>query len=77
MKDASVVPKIMDNMTCHGKFDLVTVGPYEIESVRFLGGQPYDSTVPDKKPKLVSSKDSPMMSIVFKNGCVAQFRGRF
>jgi len=75
LSDPSVVPKIMDIMTCQGQYNLTKVGPYEIESIRFLGEPAYDSTVPNKKPKLFTSKSSPMMTLRFTNGCVAQFRG--
>ena len=64
----------MDVMTCKGTFDLKTVGQYEVESIRYLGEPAYDSTTPDNKPKLVTSKSSPMMTIRFTNGTVAQFR---
>lgn len=65
----------MDIMTCGGQYNLTTVGPYEVESIRFLGEPGYDSTRPNKKPKLATSKSAPMISIAFKNGCIAQFRG--
>lgn len=74
LKDPSVVPKIMNIMTSKGQFDLKKVGSYEIESIRFLGDPPYDSTTASKRPKLVTSKSSPMMTIRFSNGTVAQFR---
>ena len=61
-------------MTCEGQFNLKTVGPYEVESIRYLGEPPYDSTTTTKRPKLVTSKSSPMMTIRFTNGTVAQFR---
>ena len=61
-------------MTCEGKFNLDRVGTYEVESVRFLGEPPYDSTTPDNLPRLATSKSSPMMTIRFTNGTVAQFR---
>lgn len=64
----------MNIMTCDGQFKLETVGPYTVESIRYLGDPPYDSTTRDKKPKLAASKSSPMMTIRFTNGCVAQFR---
>jgi hypothetical protein len=64
----------MNSMTCEGQFKLETVGPYTVESIRYLGDPPYDSTTRDKKPKLAASKSSPMMTIRFTNGCVAQFR---
>jgi len=74
LKESSVVPKIMDIMTCQGKFNLESVGPYKLESIRYLGKPPYDSTTPDNLPKLVTSKSSPMMTLRFTNGTVAQFR---
>lgn len=74
MKDPSVVPKIMDIMTCEGKFTLKNVGPYKVESIRYLGEPAYDSTTPNNLPKLVTSKSSPMMTLRFTNGTVAQFR---
>lgn len=74
LKDPSVVPKIMNIMTCEGQFNLKTVGPYKVESIRYLGDPPFDSTTKTKRPKLVTSKSSPMMTIRFTNGTVAQFR---
>jgi phosphomannomutase len=71
-----VVTKIMDAMTNNGKFDtLDTVGPYKVASVRYLGVPGYDSSQPDRQPLLPCSKSSPMMTIRFENGCIAQFRG--
>lgn len=75
ISDPSVVDKIMNLMTCDGQFNLKSVGPYEVDSIRFLGEPGYDSSMPNKKPKLATSKSSPMMTITFKNGCTAQFRG--
>lgn len=74
LKDPSVVPKIMDIMTCKGEFNLKTVGPYEVESIRYLGEPAYDSTTADNLPTLATSKSSPMMTLRFTNGTVAQFR---
>ena len=75
LKDMSVVPRILNAMTLGGNFgQLKVVGPYAVESIRFLGEPGYDSTTPDKKPTLPTSKSSPMMTIRFSNGCVAQFR---
>lgn len=54
---------------------MTSVGGYEVESIRDLSYPGYDSTTVDKRPTLPTSKSSPMMSIRFKNGCVAQFRG--
>ena len=59
---------------CHVPKTIMThVGPYEIESIRDLGYPGYDSTTPDKKPLFSVSKLSPMMTLRFKNGTVAQF----
>jgi phosphoglucomutase/phosphoglucomutase/phosphopentomutase len=69
------VKSILDHMTNHGNLQtLTTVGPYAVESIRYLGEPGYDSQRLDKKPILPTSKSSPMMTIGFKNGCVAQFR---
>lgn len=74
LKDMSVVPTLMDHLTSGGKYDRKTLGEYEIESVRYLGEPGYDSTQPDGKPTLPTSAASPMMTLRFTNGCVAQFR---
>lgn len=47
---------------------------YDIASIRYLGHNGYDSTTADKKPVLPTSKSSPMVTIRFTNGGVAQFR---
>ena len=74
LQDPSVVHRIMDRIRCNGTYD-IDVAPYKIESIRDLGEPGYDSTTPDKKPKLPTSKSSPMMTICFTNGCVVQLRG--
>ena len=74
LKDMSVVPTLMDHLTSGGKYDRKTLGEYEVESVRYLGEPGYDSTQPDGKPTLPTSAASPMMTLRFTNGCVAQFR---
>jgi phosphomannomutase len=71
--DPGVVHTIMDRIRCNGTYK-IDVGPYEIESVRDLGEPGYDSLTSDKKPTLPTSKSSPMMTLRFTNGCVAQFR---
>jgi phosphomannomutase len=74
---SSVVANIFDAITHHGAFDtLDTVGPYKVSSVRYLGEPGYDSLAssPDKKPSLPCSKTSPVLTVRFENGCVAQFR---
>eukprot|EP00538_Stauroneis_constricta_P011357 CAMPEP_0119546788 /NCGR_PEP_ID=MMETSP1352-20130426/1048_1 /TAXON_ID=265584 /ORGANISM="Stauroneis constricta, Strain CCMP1120" /LENGTH=642 /DNA_ID=CAMNT_0007591515 /DNA_START=81 /DNA_END=2009 /DNA_ORIENTATION=+ len=73
MHDSSVVNPIMNRIRNGGKYD-IDVGPYEIESVRDLGEPGYDSLTPDNKPTLPTSNSSPMMTLRFTNGCIAQFR---
>lgn len=68
-----MLPQIMEKMTCGGKFNLDTVGPYKVESIRYLGEPAYDSTTDDNLPKLATSKASPMITLVFSNA-TAQFR---
>ncbi|CAB9529585.1 Glucose 1,6-bisphosphate synthase [Seminavis robusta] len=64
----------------HGHYDLQwaiqldTVGPYKVDSTRYLGEPAYDSTTDNKLPRLATSKSSPMITLRFTNGCVAQFR---
>lgn len=74
--DPSVVSTLMNCITHHGACDtLQAVGPYPVESIRYLGVPGYDSTRPDKIPVLLCSASSPMLTLRFVNGCVAQFRG--
>ncbi|GKY98377.1 hypothetical protein MPSEU_000795300 [Mayamaea pseudoterrestris] len=74
--DTSLAPRIMDDLTGKGSFTtLKAVGPYEVEAIRYLGEPGYDSRTVDNKPTLPTSKSSPMLSLTFKNGLVAQFRG--
>lgn len=72
LKDKKVVPKIFDSLR-EGGYP-TEVGGYEIEGIRYLGEPGFDSSQPDQRPRLPTSKSSPMMTIFFKNGCVAQFR---
>ena len=73
MKDPGAVEIIMRHIRQNGTYK-VDVGPYVIESIRDLGEPGYDSTTSDNRPTLPTSKSSPMISIRFANGCVAQFR---
>jgi phosphomannomutase len=73
LEDPTLVPKIMERIRCDGKYD-IDVSPYQIAAIRDLGEPGYDSTTADKRPTLPTSKSSPMMTISFSNGCVAQFR---
>lgn len=73
LKDSKIVDKIFVDIRNGGQY-METVGPYEIESIRDLGYPGFDSTTADKKPTLPVSKSSPMLTIRFKNGTVAQFR---
>mmetsp|Transcript_16920 Transcript_16920/g.32040 ORF Transcript_16920/g.32040 Transcript_16920/m.32040 type:complete len:613 (-) Transcript_16920:87-1925(-) len=66
--------KIFNDIRHNGDY-ISNVGPYEVESIRDLGFPGYDSTTTDKRPTLPVSKSSPMITICFKNGTVAQFRG--
>nr|KAI8734278.1 phosphoglucomutase-2-like [Biomphalaria glabrata] len=50
-----------------------TCGPYEISHVRDLTVG-YDSSTPDNKPILPTSKSSHMITFTFSNGCVATLR---
>ena len=42
--------------------------------IRYLGDPPYDSTTASKRPRLFTSRSSPLMTIRFSNGTVASFR---
>lgn len=68
-----VTLQIMDRIRCNGKYDL-DLSPYQVEAIRDLGVPGYDSSKPDNKPTLPTSKSSPMISLTFTNGCIAQFR---
>jgi len=76
MEDNSVVGTIMNRITNNGAFGTLAqaVGPYKVSAVRYLGEPGYDSTQPDRKPILPCSKSTPMVTLRFENGCVAQFR---
>ena len=63
----------MERIRSGGKYDL-DLSPYKVTAIRDLGEPGYDSTKEDKKPTLPTSKSSPMISLTFTNGCVAQFR---
>jgi phosphomannomutase len=75
-RDPAVISTaIFNHITNQGRYDRKAVGSsYEIESIRDLGHPGYDSTTSDKKPTLPTSKSSPMLTLRFTNGCVAQFR---
>lgn len=71
--EPSKIVKILDDLRNGGKyFDFVS--GYKVSSIRDLGFPGYDSTTSNKKPTLPISKSSPMLTIRFDNGCVAQFR---
>jgi len=72
--DPDTIEKIFQQIRNDGKY-LSEVGPYKVESIRDLGFPGYDSTTADNKPTLPVSKSSPMITIRFTNGTVAQFRG--
>ncbi len=71
--DKKITQKIMEKIRNEGNY-MKSVGPYDVTSIRDLGFPGFDSTTEDKKPTLPVSKSSPMMTIHFANGCVAQFR---
>lgn len=74
-EDPDVVTIVLNRMRNYGQYDLKVVGGrYEVASIRDLGVPGYDSTTPDHRPLLPTSKSSPMVTISFTNGCVAQFR---
>ncbi len=72
--DPEIIRKVLEDMRNNGEY-MKTVGPYEIKSIRDLGYPGYDSTTENKKPTLPTSKSSPMITLHFTNGTVAQFRG--
>ena len=87
LDDPSNIPLIMDHITQGGTFERLRIPGvhsgdddddeikfYEIASIRYLGEPGYDSTTTDKRPVLATSKSSPMVTIRFTNGGVAQFR---
>jgi len=67
------VSNIFNAIRNEGKY-MSHVGHYKICSIRDLGHPGFDSSSPDKKPVLPTSKSSPILTIRFQNGCVAQFR---
>eukprot|EP00795_Rhopilema_esculentum_P000450 gene450-10122_t len=50
------------------------IGGVKISSIRDLSGDGYDSTKPDKKPVLPTSRSSEMITFVFENGVTATIR---
>jgi len=67
------VSNIFNAIRNEGKY-MSHVGHYKICSIRDLGHPGFDSSSPDNKPVLPTSKSSPILTIRFENGCVAQFR---
>ena len=74
VNEPDIVNKVFEQIR-HGGNYFSKVGSYKVESIRDLGYPGYDSTTTDRKPTLPVSKSSPMITIRFENGCVAQFRG--
>jgi phosphomannomutase len=72
-EDKAVIANIMDEIRNNGNY-VTSVGKYQVASIRDLGEPGYDSTKADKKPTLPTSNSSPMITMSFTNGCVAQFR---
>jgi phosphomannomutase len=73
LDDPTVVFRIFDRIRNEGNY-MTHVGPYEVTNIRDLGEPGYDSSTADNYPTLPTSQTSPMMTISFSNGCVAQFR---
>ncbi|GMI43744.1 hypothetical protein TrCOL_g11690 [Triparma columacea] len=71
--DPAVVAKIISGIRNGGEYFKEVAG-YEVAGIRDLGEPGYDSSKPDNKPTLPTSASSPMITISFTNGCVAQFR---
>lgn len=71
--DRNIVSKIIKDMQNGGNYMKLVAG-YEVESIRDLSSPGYDSTTANKLPTLPTSASSPIMTISFQNGCVAQFR---
>lgn len=71
--DPTVVSRIFDGIRGGGDYP-THVGEHEIASIRDLGEPGYDSSKKDLKPTLPTSASSPMLTLTFTNGCVAQFR---
>ena len=71
--DPSIPNQIFNHIRNGGKYHS-SIDQYKISSIRDLGSPGYDSSTPDNKPVLPVSSSSPMMTIKFENGCVAQFR---
>ena len=71
--DKGITQKIMEKIRNGGDY-IKKIGPYDVKSIRDLGFPGFDSTTEDKKPTLPVSKSSPMITMRFTNGCVAQFR---
>jgi len=71
--DPPTITRILGELRNGGKY-MESVGPYKVNAIRDLGEPSFDSATPDQKPTLPTSKSSPMLTIRFENGCVAQFR---
>jgi phosphomannomutase len=78
--DVSVVPPMLQAASAkifgdNGGSALGSVGPYKVSRIRYLGEPGRDSSTSDGAPTLPTSNSSPMLTLWFENGCVAQFRG--
>jgi len=71
--DSKIALAIFDSMRNNGKY-FEAVGGYKVTGIRDLGVPGFDSATADNKPVLPTSASSPMISITFENGTVAQFR---
>jgi phosphomannomutase len=70
MDDMSVVNKIMTRIRDNNNYG-IDLSPYQVDYIRDLDGDGYDSSKPDKKPTLPPAE---MMTLGFTNGCIVQLR---
>jgi phosphomannomutase len=70
MDDMGVVDKIMTRIRDNNNYG-IDLSPYQVDYIRDLEGEGYDSSKPDKKPTLPPTE---MMTLGFTNGCIVQLR---
>ena len=70
MDDMGVVEKIMTRIRDDNNYG-IDLSPYQVNYIRDLDGDGYDSSKPDKKPTLPPTE---MMTLGFTNGCIVQLR---
>jgi len=70
MDDMGVVEKIMTRIRSNKTYS-IDLSPYEVNYIRDLEGEGYDSSKADTKPTLPPTE---MMTFGFTNGCIVQLR---